>query len=71
MNPAVNGTLSCLRSAKKYGDKVKRIIITSSFAAVVDSTKKPVYTFTEEDWNEYSPAVSPASVVAQYPAPID
>lgn len=32
INPAVNGTLSILRAAKKNGDKVQRVVITSSFA---------------------------------------
>jgi len=56
VNPAVNGTVSILKSAKKNGQKVQRVVITSSFASVVDSSIKPVYTFTEKDWNEYSPA---------------
>ncbi|GAA5899521.1 hypothetical protein JCM6882_001139 [Rhodosporidiobolus microsporus] len=53
INPAVQGTLGALRSAKKEGG-VKRIVITSSFAAVVNP-HDPVYTFTEKDWNTFSP----------------
>ncbi|BGP27383.1 hypothetical protein JCM10295v2_006351 [Rhodotorula toruloides] len=53
INPAVQGTLNALRSAAKE-PKVKRVVITSSFAAVVNP-HDPVYTFTEQDWNEYSP----------------
>lgn len=53
-SPAVNGTVSVLKSAKD-SKSIKRIVITSSFAAVVD-TSKPVPTkFTEDDWNEFSP----------------
>ncbi|GAA5978589.1 hypothetical protein JCM11641_002780 [Rhodosporidiobolus odoratus] len=54
INPAVNGTLSALKAAKKEKG-VKRVVITASFASVV-SPYDPVYTFTEKDWNEYSPA---------------
>lgn len=46
-----------LKSAKKHGNKVRRIVITSSYASVVDSSAKPVTTFTEADWNETSPKV--------------
>ncbi|GAA5840560.1 hypothetical protein JCM11251_007615 [Rhodosporidiobolus azoricus] len=53
INPAVQGTLGALRSAAKE-EKVKRVVITSSFAAVVNP-HDPVYTFTEKDWNEFSP----------------
>lgn len=56
VNPAVNGTTSILKSAKQYGDKVKRVVITSSYAAVLDTRIQPVHTFTEKDWNENSPA---------------
>ncbi|BGP03186.1 putative uncharacterized oxidoreductase [Rhodotorula toruloides] len=53
INPAVQGTLNALRSAAKE-PRVKRVVITSSFAAVVNP-HDPVYTFTEQDWNEFSP----------------
>lgn len=33
INPAVNGTKNVLKSIKAHGDKVKRVVITSSFAA--------------------------------------
>jgi len=55
VDPAVNGTLSVLKSAHKNGNKVKRIVITSSYASVVDTSVKPVHTFTEKDWNTFSP----------------
>lgn len=43
-----------LKSAKD-SKSIKRIVITSSYASVVDSSRKPPVTFTEKDWNEYSP----------------
>ncbi|GAA5860946.1 hypothetical protein JCM8547_003897 [Rhodosporidiobolus lusitaniae] len=54
INPAVQGTVGALRSAKKAGT-VKRVVITASFASIVNP-HDPVYTFTESDWNTHSPA---------------
>jgi nucleoside-diphosphate-sugar epimerase len=52
-DPAVDGTLSILRSAKAYGAEVKRVVITSSFASVVDFAAglNPGKVYTEADWN--------------------
>lgn len=50
IEPAVNGTVGILRSALKYGSRVKRIVITSSVAAIVHEGIVPT-TFTEENWN--------------------
>ncbi|KAL0956958.1 hypothetical protein HGRIS_003059 [Hohenbuehelia grisea] len=51
--PAVNGTVGILESALKYAPTVKRVVITSSCAAVRHEDTKPIL-FTEEDWNEQS-----------------
>ena len=51
VDPAVNGTLSVLQSAQKTG-AVKRVVLTSSFAAVSGPPKDGVW--TEEDWNTTS-----------------
>jgi nucleoside-diphosphate-sugar epimerase len=57
--PAINGTESVLKAAHKYNStqndetkKIKRIVITSSCAAVCDGDKgmRPGYTYTEKDW---------------------
>lgn len=57
--PAINGTESVLKAAHKYNstqndenNKIKRIVITSSFAAVHDIDKglRPGYIYTEKDW---------------------
>jgi nucleoside-diphosphate-sugar epimerase len=57
--PAINGTESVLKAAHKYNlnqtddkNKIKRIVITSSFAAVIDLDKglRPGYVYTEKDW---------------------
>lgn len=54
--PAIEGTLNLLRYAAKE-PSVKRIAITSSFAAVTDFTKngpnRPGFTYTQKDWNPF------------------
>ncbi|PWN34163.1 NAD(P)-binding protein [Meira miltonrushii] len=68
VNPAVNGTKSVLASIAKE-NKVKRVVVTSSFAAIIDSKKvKPPHTFTEADWNESDPIQSEQEGNAQSPA---
>ncbi|KAI5293817.1 hypothetical protein KEM52_005169 [Ascosphaera acerosa] len=51
LDPAVNGTLGILQSIKKSAPTVKKVVITSSFAAIMNMTKKIPYTFSEADWN--------------------
>ncbi|ETS61320.1 hypothetical protein PaG_04530 [Moesziomyces aphidis] len=73
--PALEGTLNLLRFAKEEG-KIKKIVITSSFAAVSDpiagDIKRPGYVYTDKDWNpttyeEAKTATGPgASVLAYY-----
>ncbi|KAG9310432.1 hypothetical protein JVU11DRAFT_9572 [Chiua virens] len=51
IKPAVNGTVGMLKSILKDGSsKVKRVVITSSGAAVLREDPNPI-TFTEADWN--------------------
>ncbi|KAI0181689.1 putative NAD dependent epimerase/dehydratase [Hypoxylon sp. FL1284] len=54
LDPAINGTNSVLRAVKAHAPSVKRVVVTSSFAAVLSedgvapgSTK----VFSEADWN--------------------
>ncbi|CAD6582220.1 MAG: methylglyoxal reductase (NADPH-dependent) gre2 [Cyphobasidiales sp. Tagirdzhanova-0007] len=51
INPAVNGTKNVLKSIQKHGKNVKRVVLTSTFGAIVDLRKKRPHTFTELDWN--------------------
>lgn len=51
LDPAVNGTLSVLRAAATSG-RVKRVVVTSSMAAVTDEPDGRV--LTEADWNTKS-----------------
>ncbi|KZP19766.1 D-lactaldehyde dehydrogenase [Athelia psychrophila] len=55
IRPAVDGTVGILKSALIYGSSVKRVVITSSCAAIVqDSTTSPPTPqfFSELNWNE-------------------
>ncbi|PPQ88279.1 hypothetical protein CVT25_005442 [Psilocybe cyanescens] len=54
LRPAVQGTVGILQSAIKNGNKVKRIIVTSSCAAVMARPEKPTR-FSEVDWNTTAP----------------
>ncbi|KAJ9098876.1 hypothetical protein QFC19_006214 [Naganishia cerealis] len=64
LKPAIEGTVNVMRSAQEHNPHLKRLVITSSVAAVVDPKPRgekhasgPPYTMDEEDWNEYSPRV--------------
>jgi nucleoside-diphosphate-sugar epimerase len=63
LNPAVHGTTSVLTSVQKFAPNVKRVVITSSFASIVDMDKgpRPGYTYTEEDWNPVTYATASTS----------
>ncbi len=52
VDPAVQGTLNVLRSCSK-ADSVRRVVLTSSMAAVTDEPDSD-HVFTEADWNEKS-----------------
>ncbi|KAF8901505.1 D-lactaldehyde dehydrogenase [Gymnopilus junonius] len=49
---AVDGTTSILRSAVKFGTQVKRVVVTSSCAAVVDRSVKQPAIYNEENWGD-------------------
>ena len=49
VDPAVKGTLNVLQAAVKAGS-VKRVVLTSSFAAITDEPPADHY-LTESDWN--------------------
>ncbi|KIY74197.1 NAD(P)-binding protein [Cylindrobasidium torrendii FP15055 ss-10] len=54
IEPAVKGTVGILASALKNGSAVKRIVVTSSVAAIVHNDPNPIV-LDENDWNEQSP----------------
>ncbi|KAH7236512.1 NAD dependent epimerase/dehydratase [Fusarium tricinctum] len=53
--PAINGVESILEAAAS-SPKVRRVVITSSFASVLDSGREapPYFTYTGDDWNPQS-----------------
>jgi len=55
ITPAVNGTKSILESTLKHGSDVKRLVVLSSCASVVEPTATEPRVFSEEDWNKGSP----------------
>jgi nucleoside-diphosphate-sugar epimerase len=48
---AISGTTGILKAVKAFAPTVKRVVVTSSFAAIVDPKKPLTYTYTEEDWD--------------------
>ena len=62
VEPAVKGTENVLRSVAKARDTVKRVVLTSSVAAVRSPgfAKPPVNPplYGEHDWNEVGPAMA-------------
>ncbi|KAF9257411.1 D-lactaldehyde dehydrogenase [Marasmius fiardii PR-910] len=51
IEPAIRGTVGILKSVEKFGDKVKRVVITSSTVAI-SSDGRDDTPFDESDWNE-------------------
>ncbi|OOF94542.1 hypothetical protein ASPCADRAFT_208212 [Aspergillus carbonarius ITEM 5010] len=51
LDPAVNGTVGILQSVHKYAPTVKRVVITSSFAAMFNASKPAGSKYSEADWN--------------------
>ncbi|GAW15191.1 hypothetical protein ANO14919_046000 [Xylariales sp. No.14919] len=53
LDPAIKGTTSILEAVKKYAPTVKRVIITSSFAAILNAAElgNASRTWSEADWN--------------------
>ncbi|KAF1983686.1 NAD(P)-binding protein [Aulographum hederae CBS 113979] len=56
LDPAIIGTTGILKSIKKSAPTVKRVVITSSFAAIVNPSRGawPGHTYSEADWNPIS-----------------
>lgn len=54
--PAIEGTINALKAIEKHGPQVKNVVVTSSFAAVMDVKREsdPTLTYTEKDWNPMS-----------------
>lgn len=53
IKPAQEGTINLLKAASRDTCNAKRVVITSSIAAILEPTNE-VKTFTENDWNTFS-----------------
>lgn len=62
LKPAVNGTKSALSAVKKYGPQIKRVVVTSSYAAMTDITAKPDPSISADE-NSWSPLTWETSLV--------
>jgi nucleoside-diphosphate-sugar epimerase len=53
LDPAIIGTTGILKSIKKNAPTVKRVVVTSSFASIINPGKGswPEHTYSEADWN--------------------
>ena len=49
--PAINGTLNALKAIKAFGPQIKRVVITSSIAALSSPFTKPAV-LNEESWSD-------------------
>jgi nucleoside-diphosphate-sugar epimerase len=71
LDPAIIGTTGVLKSLKKSAPTVKRVVITSSFASIVDGNKGnniPDKTYSEADWNPITMEEATKSPVHGYRA---
>lgn len=57
LKPAIKGTTNILKAVKEHGPAVEHVVITSSFAAIMDPSLKggivgkPSLTYTEKTWS--------------------
>ncbi|KAF8608520.1 D-lactaldehyde dehydrogenase [Ceratobasidium sp. AG-I] len=49
--PAVKGTIGILKSIQEHAPGVQRVVITSSAATILDTSKPTGTIYTENDWN--------------------
>ncbi|KAJ6781612.1 hypothetical protein PWT90_04414 [Aphanocladium album] len=68
IDPAVNGTTGILRAIQKHAPHVRRVVVTSSFAAIVDGAKifDHAAVFTEASWNPNTIDNAADSKIAAY-----
>ena len=51
LDPAIKGTEGVLMAVSKLAPAVKRVVVTSAFAAIVDTVRTKRYKYSEKDWN--------------------
>ncbi|KAL4966556.1 SDR family oxidoreductase [Aspergillus stella-maris] len=68
LKPAIDGTVNILKAAHQLAPLVKRVVLTSSFAAMADMSKGnwPGHVYSEADWNPtpYEAASAPGAPAA-------
>lgn len=65
LHPAVEGTINALEAIAKHGKNIKNVVVTSSFASVMDLGKNDG-TYTEADWNPITWEESKANALTGY-----
>ncbi|PNH44886.1 hypothetical protein VD0003_g9327 [Verticillium dahliae] len=70
IDPAVIGTTAILQALHRSAPGVKRVVITSSFASIIDAARvtDPTKIFTERDWNPVTEADMTQSKATAYRA---
>ena len=70
LDPAIIGTTGILKSIKKSAPTVKRVVVTSSFASIVNGNKGtwPEHTYDEADWNPITKEDAPKNAANGYRA---
>ncbi|XYA02846.1 Glycine-rich RNA-binding protein 2, mitochondrial [Meyerozyma guilliermondii] len=69
LNPAQRGTVNALQGIAKYAPQIKKVVITSSYAAIWDLSKDlsdPDRLVTEENWNPVTPTEAKSSALMAY-----
>ncbi|KAH7338692.1 hypothetical protein B0J17DRAFT_694941 [Rhizoctonia solani] len=68
LDPAILGTTEILRAVKAHAPTVKRVVVTSSFASIVDLSKgdRPGHVYSEKDWNPITYEESQKNPVSGY-----
>ncbi|KAL3444392.1 NAD(P)-binding protein [Aspergillus insuetus] len=70
LQPAIQGTLNIVEAVAEYGSGVRRVIVTASFASMLDLDQafRPGYRYTEADWNpcSYETARTTSSATMAY-----
>ncbi|KAI5860849.1 putative NADPH-dependent methylglyoxal reductase GRE2 [Durotheca rogersii] len=74
LDPAIKGTTGILSDIARVAPSVRRVVITSSFAAIADflgpPISNPAKVYTRDDWNPITleAALATDNVMATYPA---
>ncbi|PMB72614.1 putative NADPH-dependent methylglyoxal reductase GRP2 [Beauveria bassiana] len=68
IDPAVNGTVGILRGIAAHAPRVRRVVVTSSFAAILDAAKAWDHDtlYTEASWNPNTAQDAAESKMAGY-----